>query len=350
MGLPFTFPIWAGTASITGRTITLVSGSSFTDDYPGFFLLFEINPSVMDGIMVLPPWVIDGDTGKFMLTLAVWFIDSSHLEIGIDATYDLLIPAGTVGNFTVSENWPVFNVATCWASGNDVTSAPNSTIVAANPSVTFGGDYFNSGTSLLTPNPQIFLNGTPYYVSTVNSGTDVTIDVSAFPSGGTKGTVVTAIWQAWTLAPAVGAAYIKAISVGALPAGSGASSLGNTAWEGGGFTAFASDQWQFYAQVRGNTTINTSVTWSCSLGSINTSTGAWTAPSTVTGNPGVVVTATSNQDGTTIGEIFFQLSPQTAMTVDIDPLTYTPPSGWKLSGGPGGLVVGGLTRRLIIPA
>ena len=43
-----------------------------------------------------------------------------------------------------------------------------------------------------------------------------------------------------------------------------------------------------------------------------------------------------------------QVAPQTARTVDINPLSYTPPTGWKLAGG-GGLIVGGLTRTLIIP-
>lgn len=59
---------------------------------------------------------------------------------------------------------------------------------------------------------------------------------------------------------------------------------------------------QFAASVRGNTTIDQTVTWSMTgPGSINSSTGLWTRS-----GPGIVtVTATSNQDGATIGSMTF---------------------------------------------
>jgi hypothetical protein len=177
----FTFPTWTGSCSITGRTLTRLSGSSFADGYPGIGLEVDIDPAVLSGIVVVLP----DPPVTFKPNFRVWFIDADHLALEVDATYDLLIPAGTTA------------------------------------------------------------------------------------------------------------------------------------------------------------------------GSINSSTGVYTAPSS--GSGPVIVTATANQDGTTADSVSLCVDARTAQTVDVDPGSYTPPSGWKLAGGAGKLLSGGLLgganleRRLIIP-
>ena len=80
-----------------------------------------------------------------------------------------------------------------------------------------------------------------------------------------------------------------------------------------GVTLFASQTQQFSASVTG--TSNTAVTWSISpnSGSISSS-GLYTAPSTISANQTVTVTATSKADGATKGTATVTLSPPASGT------------------------------------
>lgn len=290
-------PTWAGSATISGRTITRTSGDAFTDGYPGASLFFLFNPSVLSGIVNIPPLFIDAH-GNVFYQFRTWFVDSNHLALEIDATYDLLLPGGTAGSYAPAVELVLgqylgagplqsYNSANCEASGSAITWK--------------GGDLFDS-TLDLSINPVIYVEGSAYAVTSFDS-TDLVI------SGSLSGSI-TVIWLAFGIpAPAVGATVVKGVTISAARTFSSHATPGDPAVSQCGFTAYPSDQWQFSATVRGNTTISTSVTWSCSLGSINTSTGAWTAPSSPAGYTTVTVTATSNQDGTTVGQIFFQLAP-----------------------------------------
>lgn len=359
--VPFPLPTWAGVASISGRTITRISGSSFTDGYPGIGLILEIDPSVIANVVSLPGGATD-QFGRLPDAFCVWYLDGDHLATDVDATYDLLIPPGSTGAFRVADYmWPQYNSAICYGSGSVLESNPNQTIRDRYPAIHFGGNSFHSGASNLTAHPSVFIHAiqvsvefpegqygvAEYGLSAVNSSTAITVNGS-LPTG-----VYQVKWLAWgTSPPAIDAPYLKSFGiVGALPVGSAAGMTAAWQTKAGGLTVYCGDHWQFFAQVRGNTAINTGVTWSCSgPGSINSSTGVYTAPSS-SGSGSVTVTATSAQDGSTTS-LTFGLLAQTAATVDINPSSYTPPAGWKLSGGPGMLVSTSpyLERWLIVPA
>jgi|HubBroStandDraft_5_1064220.scaffolds.fasta_scaffold17799_2 hypothetical protein len=108
-------PSWSGTVTITGRTITWVSGSTFTSGYPGIIMQLEISPSVFTGVDLafpngyaeaFPPWPPPPalPSGDMPFCLAFWYVDATHLETDIDATYNLLIPTGTTAGYGLLSN------------------------------------------------------------------------------------------------------------------------------------------------------------------------------------------------------------------------------------------------------
>jgi hypothetical protein len=169
----FTLPTWSGIASISGRIITQISGSTFADGYPGIGLNFELSPYVFAGRVSILPSSID-QSGSVPCAFRVWYVDATHVETDVDATYDLLIPAGTTANYAVNGILPGYQSALCWGSGGDVTSNPSSTVRAANPGVPFGGNSFISGASMLTAYPTVILGGG----ETLSSGEYVVLPVS----------------------------------------------------------------------------------------------------------------------------------------------------------------------------
>ena len=124
-------------------------------------------------------------------------------------------------------------------------------------------------------------------------------------------------------------------------------------------TLTAGQQQQFTATVTG--TSNTAVTWSVSQGpgSISTS-GLYTAPSTITNPQTATVKATSVADGTTATTAVVTLNPPTSITVTVSPSTATLTASqqqqftasvtgttntavtWSISQGPGSISTSGL--------
>lgn len=316
-------PAWLGSASITGRRITRITGTPFTAG----------DPSV--GVAML----IGGQAYAFH----TWYVDGNTLAIDVDATYELLIPAGSSGTFCSGSS--------CTGLLAQEANGVVSDLFLSHCQATGSGQltrvsgYAFTGASLLTVGQKLLvspLSGPPGAdddgaitgpsvgtVATIGSSSVFTCDL-----GLVIGAYYEVVWQLYQ-PPPVPTAAVLAITILAKPNTSLA-----PAGIPSGFTMYAGDEWQFSAQVRGNTTIDTSVTWSCDVGTINASTGAYTAPSSPSEGDGCAVTATSNQDGVTAMSQTFAFRRITGKTVDINPGTYTPPTGWKLAGG-GGLMSDG---------
>jgi hypothetical protein len=148
-------------------------------------------------------------------------------------------------------------------------------------------------------------NGVTYAISAIVSATEATLYGATFAnsiSGAPPGAPVSLVWQDFGV-PSIEGAAVLAVSVWANPWGGG---IGDRRCSG--FSIRAGQTLQFNAQVRGNAPIDTSVTWSCSTGSI-TSGGLYTAPVWSGSYVTTVVTATSNQDGVTVCNAYVSTDP-----------------------------------------
>jgi hypothetical protein len=277
MGLP----TWTGVASITGRTISRISGDNFAPGWPalGIFLDFAAPYTQVGGFRT-------------------WYVDPDTLATDIDATYELLIPAGTTAAFSVDQAvQSLYFQSVCYTAGgsNSVFDAdPDQTIRDKYPSfpsdptlgdLPFGGDSFKTGVSAIQVGQTVFIEGQTATASLIGSDTQLTTNLSG-PAGR-----YAVLWHSDN-PPPIGAAVVKAIDVLAFPVGSSTPLYPRTG------QSFDGSQLQFQATVRANTTINTSVTWSLSGNGSITSGGLWTRSGS--GRQGIItVTAVSNQDGTT---------------------------------------------------
>jgi hypothetical protein len=139
--MSFFTPPWTGVVSVAGRTITRISGSSFTDGFPGVGMALTIDTADLE---LWPTWVSDfqrpksylpqawlDGLGRFPAAFRTWFVDSDHLETNIDTTYDLLIVPFTAGYSMVDYILPAFDSGLVWASGSDATSNPSSSVRTA---------------------------------------------------------------------------------------------------------------------------------------------------------------------------------------------------------------------------
>jgi hypothetical protein len=127
---PFAIPPpCSGTASVTDNVMTLISGGPFVDGYPGTGVSVQVPASVFSSLVYVPPELITAG-GYINLGFECWFIDASHLQLNVDATNSLLLPAGTVGTFNCAPTSLGIRFALAWGNGTDVNTNPNSTIRA----------------------------------------------------------------------------------------------------------------------------------------------------------------------------------------------------------------------------